>query len=215
MRKSKYKTEIQTNMGTGEATEEGDVPDFRSVMFSDKAIANSLVENELCAWYHVMFDSEKENAFNVTLNDGRIMKFACDEDGMYAFSPGENIRKESQHMKKNIGHHDEMLHLDSVSGRIKRIYIEELGPSVRQARGNSRKSGKEIYVKGYMRRKVDHAIRARRLYYSLTAPDLQEVKSFLCQNIMRNCPVTTEDVILAERIFGKDIPTLKGKSTMS
>ena len=30
---------------------------------------------------------------------------------------------------------------------------------------------------------------------------------------MRNCPVEVSDVNLAEEIFGRDVPTLKGKST--
>ena len=32
-------------------------------------------------------------------------------------------------------------------------------------------------------------------------------------NAIRNCPVTVEDVTLAENIFGQDISTLQGKST--
>jgi hypothetical protein len=32
-------------------------------------------------------------------------------------------------------------------------------------------------------------------------------------NIIKNCPVTTEDFNIAEKIFGKDISSLKGKST--
>ena len=32
-------------------------------------------------------------------------------------------------------------------------------------------------------------------------------------NIIKNCPVTTENVNIAKKIFGKDILSLKGKST--
>ena len=101
VRKSKYKTEIQTNVGTGQVTEEGDVPGFQKVMFSEQAIANLLALNELCEHYHVTFNSKKENAFNVRLDDGRIMKFKCDEDGIYAFSPGEETNQGTQRKKKN------------------------------------------------------------------------------------------------------------------
>ena len=48
VRSSKFKTEIQTNTGTGQITKEGDVPGFRTVMFSDQAIANLLALNKLC-----------------------------------------------------------------------------------------------------------------------------------------------------------------------
>ena len=65
VRKSKYRTEIQINAGIGKVTKEGDVPGFKTVMFSDQAIANLLASNELCERYHVTFDSKKENAFNV------------------------------------------------------------------------------------------------------------------------------------------------------
>ena len=38
------------------------------------------------------------------------------------------------------------------------------------------------------------------------------MKSFIRGNMMKNNPVTTTDVNLAEGIFGKDVPTMKEKS---
>ena len=35
----------------------------------------------------------------------------------------------------------------------------------------------------------------------------------LCSNVIQNCPVTVEDVTIAEKIFGPSMSSLKGKST--
>ena len=47
----------------------------------------------------MIFDSRKENAFNVRLDDGKIIKFACDDKGMYVFLPegtvNEVVKKEN------------------------------------------------------------------------------------------------------------------------
>ena len=45
------------------------------------------------------------------------------------------------------------------------------------------------------------------------APTISNLKSMLRQNIIMNCPVATKDVDNAEKIFGRDISSLKGKST--
>eukprot|EP00978_Attheya_sp_CCMP212_P000843 scaffold1766_cov39-Attheya_sp.AAC.3 len=42
---------------------------------------------------------------------------------------------------------------------------------------------------------------------------MDNFKSLLRMNIIKNCPVTTEDVNIAEKIFGPDVSSLKGKST--
>ena len=97
VRKSKFKTEIQTNAGTGQVTKEGDVPGFKTVIFSDQAIANLLALNELCEKYHVTFDNKKENAFIIKLNDVRIMKFSCDKERMYSYLPEESKDKVEIH----------------------------------------------------------------------------------------------------------------------
>ena len=68
-------------------------------------------------------------------------------------------------------------------------------------------------VEGYTKRQVERADRARKLYHMLGAPTMTNMKAVIRQNLIRNCPVTTEDVNLAEEIFGPDISTLKGRST--
>jgi hypothetical protein len=53
------------------------------------------------------------------------------------------------------------------------------------------------------------------LYHILGCPTVENFKAILRQNIIKNCPVTIEDVVTAEKIFGPDIGSFKGKSTRS
>jgi hypothetical protein len=62
-------------------------------------------------------------------------------------------------------------------------------------------------------RRVDKAKQARELYHALGTPSIQFSKAILCMNLIANNPVTTEDIEIAEEIFGPDISSLKGKTT--
>ena len=42
-------------------------------------------------------------------------------------------------------------------------------------------------------------------------PTVENFKALLCMNAIQNCPVRVEDVKIAERIFGPDMSSLKGK----
>ena len=68
-------------------------------------------------------------------------------------------------------------------------------------------------IEGYTKRQVDRAKAARDLYHKVGAPTITNLKALLRQNILSNCPVTPEDVDLAEKIFGPDAATLKGRTT--
>ena len=48
--------------------------------------------------------------------------------------------------------------------------------------------------------------------HDLGAPSYADMKKFLRMNLCRKCPVNSEDVDLAMKIFGKDVAVLKGKS---
>jgi hypothetical protein len=62
-------------------------------------------------------------------------------------------------------------------------------------------------------RQFERATKARRLLQSLGFPSLSDLKKILHMNAIKDNPVTTEDVDLAERIFGPDIGSFKGKTT--
>jgi hypothetical protein len=66
---------------------------------------------------------------------------------------------------------------------------------------------------GFTNRQFEDAKKARKLYHTLGCPTVVNFKHFLRQNLIKNCPITIDDVVNAERIFGPDIGTFKGKST--
>ena len=67
--------------------------------------------------------------------------------------------------------------------------------------------------KGYMLRQFKRAKEARKLYHIVDAPAVENFKLLLRMNIIKNCPVTVEDINIADKIIGTDVSSLKGKST--
>ena len=65
---------------------------------------------------------------------------------------------------------------------------------------------------GFTKHQFEDAKQARRLYHIVGCPTVENFKHILRQNIIKNCPVTVEDVNIAEKIFGPDIGALKGKT---
>ena len=43
-------------------------------------------------------------------------------------------------------------------------------------------------------------------------PSIQDLKTMIQMNAIKNCPVTIEDIKLCEKICGRSIPSLKGKT---
>ena len=65
----------------------------------------------------------------------------------------------------------------------------------------------------YTERQFERAKRARDLYHAIGTPSINDFKAILRMNTIGDNPVTTKDIVLAEKIFGPDIGQLKGKST--
>ena len=48
--------------------------------------------------------------------------------------------------------------------------------------------------------------------HDMSAPSYKDLRKVVRMNHIKNCPVSIEDIGLAERIFGKNVPVLKGKT---
>ena len=56
------------------------------------------------------------------------------------------------------------------------------------------------------------ALEARKLYHIVGSPSVNNFKAIIKGNLIKNCPVTVKDIKVAEKIFGKDISSIKGKT---
>ena len=64
----------------------------------------------------------------------------------------------------------------------------------------------------YSKCDVSRATLARKLQRAIGRPSLKKYIDIVERNLLPNCPVTKQDIITAENIFGPDLGILKGKT---
>jgi Reverse transcriptase (RNA-dependent DNA polymerase) len=65
----------------------------------------------------------------------------------------------------------------------------------------------------YTDRQVQRAKLARNIYHAIGTPSLKDFKLIITSNMIKNIPITIDDINIAEKIFGPDVGALKGKTT--
>ena len=65
---------------------------------------------------------------------------------------------------------------------------------------------------GYSKRQIDRADVARKLYEMIGFPSIQDFKTIVQMNGIKNCPITIDDIKRCEAIYGPSVYALKGKS---
>jgi len=71
----------------------------------------------------------------------------------------------------------------------------------------------ENKINKYTVREYSYAENARDLQNIIGRPSTQDLISYVEKNLIPNCPVTRQDIMRAEDIFGPNIGSIKGKTT--
>ncbi|MGC8547339.1 MAG: hypothetical protein ACP5MU_06790 [Thermoplasmata archaeon] len=190
---AKQPINMTTNAGEKIIGFEGQVKGFGKVYYDPTMMANIFGLSEMVDRCRVTFDSDVEDAFVVHVKDGKI-KFSRTPEGLYAYKPTKRYLAEVTESKQMSPPSE---HGTTFNYRGKSFLVTTLMEN----------------RKGYTQRQFEDAKRARKLYHIVGCPTIENFKTILRQNIIQNCPVTLADVDLAEKIFGPDIGTLKGKTT--
>ena len=190
---------MATNAGNKKLSLEGQVDGFGTVYYDPSQMANIFGFADTVDKHRVTYDSAKEDAFVVHMSD-KTIKFKRTPEGLYAFKPGDSYLK-SVADEKSMGPITGVTHMQLPDSDDSESEVSLAISSVSENR------------KGYTQRQFADAKRARRLYHVIGCPTTENFKHILRQHLIKNCPVTVEDVNIAEKIFGPDIGTLKGKTT--
>jgi hypothetical protein len=97
IRESKTTLELATNAGTRTTKKIAGVPGYSMVWYDETAIANIFGLSKLKKKHRVTYDSEKEKAFIVHMNDNTL-KFECSPKGLYTYKVSDEYLKKQSHL---------------------------------------------------------------------------------------------------------------------
>jgi hypothetical protein len=66
---------------------------------------------------------------------------------------------------------------------------------------------------GYTKGEYDDVKQARRALGMVGYPSNKDFNNMVRSNMIKNCPVTSKSISAANKIFGTDIASIKGKTT--
>jgi hypothetical protein len=93
---------LATNADVKHSNKEATVPGFGMVYYDEDAIANVFGLSYLKKNHRVTYDSNKEDAFLVHMND-KIIKFECSPDGLYEYKVSEDYQSNLQRDEEKEG----------------------------------------------------------------------------------------------------------------
>ena len=67
-------------------------------------------------------------------------------------------------------------------------------------------------AEGFSSRQLERARKAWKLYHKIGTPGVESFKSLVKGNMIKNCPVTVDDIKIVEKVWGTDVSYLKGKT---
>jgi hypothetical protein len=155
------------------------------VHFKEDSLANILSLSNVAnlPGARITMDSKIEHAINLYFQGG-VLKFEECSDGLYYL----DVTDSSNYYNSNITNY-------SASSSSKPSFAQMVN------------SNKEFYTK----MEVNKADKARLLQGQLGWPSTQAFATYVNNNLINNCGITSDDVNRAQLIYGPPVPILKGK----
>ena len=218
---------METNAGNKIINTKGNIPGYGDVWYDETAISNLFSLSDMVEkGVRVVYDSQVADEFVVHTKEGHTIRFPVDERGLYVKEKFDDLQTRLKNEKDARGNDDEetpaiTLHIkveesdDESEDDLPTLVKVEESDDESEDDEPSLEMKKQVHttVEGFTEREVMRAKRCRKLLHDLSAPSYNDLKALLRQNIVKNCPVSFEDVDLATRIFGKDSSIIKGKDT--
>jgi hypothetical protein len=174
---------MATNAGIKELTQQGQIKGFGPAWYDPDFAANIFGLSHMIKQGYHIKFDSEIENAFVATKDGETVKFEATPEGLYGYMPQKS-------------------YLEYVSKSKPEDY--EVQMLVSTVKDN---------MEGYTKREIEGAMKARKFLHAIGCPSVDNLKHIIRSNLIKNCPVTTKDVKLAEEIFGADIASLKGKTT--
>ena len=148
-----------------------------------EAKAKAKAEEPKTKNYRVTYDNETRDVFTVHLSSTRKLEFRPLKNGLYVWKPRDED--------------------------IRNFALLNVHESQEMSFVNTLEENKSFYTN----RQIERAKAAREYVHAMGTPSIPDLLAMIRMNLVKDCPITTEDVRLAEKIYGPDVGTIKGKTT--
>ena len=192
--------QVGTNGGGIRATQRADVPNYGWVWYNKQAITNILSFGNVVDRGFKVDYNQKEDYFFIQYPDCAVIEFRRSPDtyNLYVWKPPKiagvaNVSTTGVHTKPP----------EPITG------VPTAPPKKKVQFAQTVEENKSFHTD----REIARAKRARDLIHATGNPPVDLLKQALRQNLIADCPVTSNDLTLATKIFGPDVASIKGRST--
>ena len=140
--------------------------------------------------YRVTYDSEGGNHFKLVKSDGTFRTFTESKRGLYYL---DTMKPEVIGNDSGTGEMGSETEGEDASGVA----------MINTVAGNRSKYTNRAYLRAVLARKIQHMI---------GRPSTREFIQIVEKHLLPNCPISRDDIMAAEKIFGPDTGILKGKT---